>query len=448
MKLFGFIVTFALCVQNARANKVLRADLKAEIEAMKSTTDQILAEATNSGPVASSLFDDLGNFTDWVGPRLSGSPQLENAIQRQLELWQADGIADRVYLDEPDMIPRWTRGVNPQEPVQSLRMNFPLVGGFEKKMNILSIGESIGTRGQDGQGALGDPITGEVLVVETTCARGDRCPELDAMADQGLTQGKIIVWYQYCGPKWRGYNSGLRTNGARFAAQVGAIASLACSNTAYGVDTPHTGVSETSTVPAASLTVEDTQLLDRIVKRGQTPRLTLAMDCENQDPVPSHNVIAEMTGSTFPDEVVIIGGHFDSWDVGTGAMDDMGGVYISYQALVMWRACVYHGMCFRVCVLPWCVAKFRLCVLVYPARAVKQAHLHPCCLVVIAVVFVVHVVVMPCVPSCIPFCLLAFLVPCARCEPESVSLARHPPEAHCACDWLDGGGGVGEHGRW
>jgi carboxypeptidase Q len=326
-----------LCAMCAQANMQLRSDVAAEIRGMKATTDRIVATTlgTTDRTVSDHLYDDLGNFTDWVGPRLSGSPELEAALDDQLAVWQADGIADLVYKEGPLNVPNWVRGQNPDNPTQDAFITFPLMGGKQHKMNILSGGQSNGTYGVNNGGNLGDAIEGDVIVVETQCGRDDRCAELDDLcaAPAGFCTGKIVVWYQYCGPKWRGYNSALRVNGARYAAQNGMIASLSCSNTAYGVDTPHTGTTQTSTVPAAALTVEDTELLDRISKRGQVPRVSLAMDCEVRAETPSYNIIAEYTGATLPDEYVIVGGHFDSWDVGTGAMDDMGGVYIGYQAI-------------------------------------------------------------------------------------------------------------------
>jgi carboxypeptidase Q len=322
------VLIFATC----EANMQLRSAVASEIRNMKATTDRIVAETTN-GPTSGSMFDDLGNFTDWVGPRISGSPELERAIDDQLVVWEAEraaGIgADIVYLEEVAAVPNWERG-NTSEAF----MTSPLIGGNPRRLNILAGGQSIGTFGPNGAGALGDIIEADVVVVETE-------DELDTQCASNFCLGKIIVWYAHCGPRWRGYNSGLRVRGAMLAQPKGAIASLSCSNTAYGVDTPHTGTTEyvpgigtigevgyIPGVPSAQLTVEDTELLWRITTRGQTPRVSLAMSCKNNPETPSRNIIAEYKGSEYPDEYVIVGGHFDSWDVGTGAMDDMGGVHI------------------------------------------------------------------------------------------------------------------------
>jgi len=101
--------------------------------------------------------------------------------------------------------------------------------------------------------------------------------------------------------------------------------------------TPHTGAmrydSVTKRIPHAAITVEDAELLHRMQSRGVTPVLTLRMEARTLPPAPSRNVVAEITGSEKPNEVVVMGGHMDSWDVGQGAMDDAGGVYVAWEAI-------------------------------------------------------------------------------------------------------------------
>lgn len=148
-------------------------------------------------------------------------------------------------------------------------------------------------------------------------------------------KGKIVV---YNVPfSTYGGTSIYRREGAARAAQFGAIASLTRSITPYSLDSPHTGSmsysSEAVKIPSAAITVEDALLLARLTRRGETPVLHLYMSAKTEADSLSRNVMAEITGSEKPEEVVLIGGHIDSWDVGSGAQDDGGGCLISWEAL-------------------------------------------------------------------------------------------------------------------
>ena len=115
------------------------------------------------------------------------------------------------------------------------------------------------------------------------------------------------------------------------------MASLTRSITPYSLYTPHTGSMSYSPdypkIPAGAITIEDAELLQRMQNRGQTPILHLYMDHVSEPDALSHNVMAELAGSELPNEVVVIGGHIDSWDVGQGAQDDGGGCLISWEAI-------------------------------------------------------------------------------------------------------------------
>jgi carboxypeptidase Q len=132
-----------------------------------------------------------------------------------------------------------------------------------------------------------------------------------------------------------------RYNGASEAARYGAVASLVRSVGPYGIQTPHTGgMGYNDSLPkiaSAAITIEDALLLQRMQDRGQEPELTLTMEAHWEPDAPSRNVIIEIPGRELPNEVVVMGGHIDSWDVGTGAMDDAGGCFITWRALVHMR---------------------------------------------------------------------------------------------------------------
>jgi len=128
-----------------------------------------------------------------------------------------------------------------------------------------------------------------------------------------------------------------RARGAVAAAKVGAVGALVRSVTPYSQRTPHTGgMSYDSTVrriPAAAITVEDAEMIHRLVDRGETVKVKLTMSAKTMPDAPSRNVMGELVGSEKPDEIVVFGGHIDSWDVGRGAMDDGGGVVVAWEAV-------------------------------------------------------------------------------------------------------------------
>lgn len=126
-------------------------------------------------------------------------------------------------------------------------------------------------------------------------------------------------------------------NGASAAAKHGAVASALASVASYSMQTPHTGTMSyedgVKKIPHAALTTEDANLIERFIKRGETVTLTLKMEAKNLPDAQSRNVIAEIKGSEFPEEIIVMGGHIDAWDNGHGAMDDGGGCVAAWEAL-------------------------------------------------------------------------------------------------------------------
>jgi carboxypeptidase Q len=133
-----------------------------------------------------------------------------------------------------------------------------------------------------------------------------------------------------------------RAIGASAAAKVGAVAMLLRSVASYSINSPHTGAlrydTTTTKIPAAAIAVEDAMLLHRMQDRGQSITVTLKMGAQTLPDTPSRNVVAEIRGRELPNEVVVIGGHIDSWDVGQGAMDDAGGVVAAWEAVRLMKA--------------------------------------------------------------------------------------------------------------
>jgi carboxypeptidase Q len=248
----------------------------------------------------------LTELVDRFGNRVSGSVALEQALDWILDEMEADGL-DNVTAD-PVMIPHWVRGN------ESLEMTLPRA----QSLPMLGLGGSIATPPGG--------IRAEVLVVGSF-------DELEARADEA--HGKIVLF----DVPFTTYGETVvyRTQGAIAAGRVGAAASLIRSVTPYSQKTPHTGNSsyadDVPRIPHAAITVEDAELLHRMQDRGVRIELLLKMEAQMLPDAPSRNVMAEITGSEFPNEVVVLGGHTDSWDVGQGAMDDAGGVVAAWEAV-------------------------------------------------------------------------------------------------------------------
>jgi len=254
----------------------------------------------------SAAWERLARLTDTFGHRLSGSRSLEQAIDWVLAEMRRDGLDNP--RTQPVMVPHWVRGVESAELVSPRRVALPMLG----------LGGSIGTPARG--------ITAEVLVVSSF-------EELTARA--GEAKGKIVLF----DPEWRNYGETgrYRRAGAIAAAKAGAIALLIRSVGPYGIRTPHTGSmgydSTVTRIPAAAITMEDAMMLHRMQDRGERVVVTLRMQAKTLPDALSRNVMAEVTGSERPEEVVVLGGHIDSWDVGTGAMDDAGGVVAAWEAV-------------------------------------------------------------------------------------------------------------------
>ena len=258
----------------------------------------------------------LGQLTDGFGHRLSGSESLERAIDWIVAEMKRDGFDD--VRKEPVMVPRWVRGAESAELVAPRRM----------RLHMLGLGRSIGT------GPAG--ITAQVLVVKGFA---------DLRARAGEARGKIVLYNVPFGPEtpsFGGYGRTVvyRAVGADSASAVGAVAALVRSVTPQSLQTPHTGAmapydttGRIKPIPAAAVTVEDAEMMQRMQDRGERVQVKLLMSAQNMPMSQSHNVIAEIRGSERPDEIIVMGGHIDSWDVGQGAMDDAGGCVAAWEAL-------------------------------------------------------------------------------------------------------------------
>jgi carboxypeptidase Q len=270
--------------------------------AYRATADSLIRAATGD----SAAYRRLGRMVDTFGHRISGSASLEATISWILDLMKADGL-ENVH-GQPVMVPHWVRGEESAELIKPRRTRLAMLG----------LGGSIGTPARG--------ITAPVLVVGS----------LDELQQRGAdAKGKIVLldvpFTDYVATRK------VRTDGPSAAARVGAVACLIRSVASNSIRSPHTGQtrydSTVARIPAAALSVEDAMMLHRFQDRGEPMVLTLRMGARMLPDAPSRNVIAEIVGREKPDEVVVVGGHIDSWDVGQGAMDDGGGAVGAWEAV-------------------------------------------------------------------------------------------------------------------
>jgi hypothetical protein len=203
------------------------------------------------------------------------------------------------------------------------RESAEVVAPFARPLAMLGLGMSIGTPPEG--------ITAPVVVVSNF-------EELEALGREKVA-GKIVLFDM----PWEGYGRTVRYRsvGHSRAARLGAVAVLIRSVTGRSLYTPHTGAMDVRagepTVPAAAITVEDAAWIRRLIAAGREVRVKLSMEAKLLPDADSANVMAEITGSEKPEEVVVMGGHFDSWDVGQGAEDDGSGCVAAWQAVTLLR---------------------------------------------------------------------------------------------------------------
>ncbi|MEM8556295.1 MAG: M20/M25/M40 family metallo-hydrolase [Bacteroidota bacterium] len=255
----------------------------------------------------SAAFERLAYLADTFVPRFSGTQELEDAIDWAMGEMEADGF-DSVEGQEV-MVPVWQR--NGEEATL-------LHPRGERNLAMMGLGGSVGT--------LRGGLTAEVLVVSSF-------DELTSLGDRA--RGKIVVYnvpFTTYGETVR-----YRVFGANQAAAAGAVASLIRSVGPISLQSPHTGSMRYDDryprIPHAALSIEAAELLQRMQDRGETPVVRLYMGARFGEDALSRNIIAEFRGRERPEEVVVVGGHIDSWDVGTGAMDDAGGSVVTWEAV-------------------------------------------------------------------------------------------------------------------
>lgn len=275
--------------------------------------------------------DELRHLTDNIGPRLSGSPQAQQAVDYVAEEMRSLGA--EVMLEKAT-VPHWVRGVETAEVV-----SWPgQTPGTTQKVVLTALGGSVATPPEG--------ITAEVVVV-------DNWQQLHALP-AGAVKGKILLFNHRFdkelaaqGGGLQAYGGGVVYRGAGPIAAGAAGAGAVLVRSVGGADfrLPHTGMTQYAPdvpkIPAAAVTAEDADLLENLTGQGPV-KLHLTLTPQSLPDATSFNVIADWKGSEHPEDVVIVSGHLDSWDLGTGAIDDGAGVVVSMEAIHLLKQLGLH----------------------------------------------------------------------------------------------------------
>src|SRR5262245_23293006 len=254
------------------------------LEPYRPMAQQLIMESQSSDVVWRRLAELSGRF----GQRLLGPALSEKPLGLAVAVMPMDGLEN--VRKEPVMVPKWVRG----------RESLQLIEPIAQALPMLGLGNSIGTPA--------DGIEAEVLVVPDFAA-------LDAR--KADARGKIVLF----NAKFTNYGETVayRGNGPSRAAGAGAVAALVRSVGPTGLRTPHTGATTYVTgvpqIPAAAISAEDADRFERLQARGVRIRVKLSMEARFDPDSQSYNVVGEWRGRELPDQIVLVGGHFDSWDV-------------------------------------------------------------------------------------------------------------------------------------
>lgn len=248
------------------------------------------------------------SLTTEVGPRMVGSPGMERA--RDWAVAKLKELGFENVRVEAFTTPAWSRGAETVE----------VTGPWPAKLHVLGLGGSVST-------PVGG-ITAPIAVFTSYQAMLDQPP--------GALAGKIAVVTQRMGRTQDGSGYGAigpqRWTGAAEAAKRGAVGYLMRSLSTDDTRLPHTGGGAPGGIPAAALSTPDADLLENMARRGQPVTVRMVMTASVNPKAPAWHISGEIKGREKPDEVIVVGGHLDSWDAGTGAVDDAAGIAITTAA--------------------------------------------------------------------------------------------------------------------
>ncbi|WP_394331642.1 M20/M25/M40 family metallo-hydrolase [Hymenobacter psychrophilus] len=299
------------------------APLATRAQTVPSATDSAnIRRIYNEALAQGQSYENLRYLTGQIGARLSGSPQAAQAVQWGQTTMEKLGL-DRVYLQEV-MVPHWVRGKPEKASIRGDK-------GKGVSLNVAALGGSVGTGGK---------LRAGVVEVQSLA-------ELAALPEARV-KGKFVFFNRPMNPLYvetgqaYGEAGDQRRSGAAAAAKRGAVGALVRSLTLAHDDLPHTGTMSyqegVTQVPAAALSTMGADELSQLLKADSKLTVELEMSCQTLPDVKSYNVVGEIKGSKYPDQIITVGGHLDSWDLGQGAHDDGTGCVQSMEALRLLKA--------------------------------------------------------------------------------------------------------------
>ncbi len=263
-------------------------------------------------------YENLRYLCKQVGPRLSGSAQAQKAVEATYKMLK-DAGADTVYL-QPCMVPHWVRGEKEKATIK-------LADGTTYQLHICALGNSEGT-GKKG-------LTAPVIEIRNF-------DELDRLGTEGI-KGKIVFFNFPMNPTYirtfmaYSESGAYRTRGPARAAKYGAVGVMVRSLASNPDDFPHTGVTiyndSFPKIPAIAISTNDAEWLSKQLKNNSVISAYMRNTSTMLPDAPSFNVVGEIRGSVFPNEIITVGGHLDSWDLAEGAQDDGAGAVQSIEVL-------------------------------------------------------------------------------------------------------------------
>ncbi|HST11042.1 MAG TPA: M28 family peptidase, partial [Terriglobales bacterium] len=313
----ALVVSISFCadVQNAAAHRGHSSDQSAETSLAPELKAQLVA-LRDAALADDYAYQQVAHLTENIGPRPSGSPQSVKAAQYVADEMRKLGL--EVKLEEVK-VPHWVRGTETAELV-----DFPgRTQNTQQHIVVTSLGGSSSTPA--------DGLTAEVVVVRSLY-------ELSTLGREKVA-GKIVVFnFPFdtrkadAGFALDAYGEAViyRTSGAKAAAELGAVASLIRSVGGAAYRLPHTGFSVPAGIPAGAVAAEDATLIADLAAQGKV-RMRLTLTSQLLPDTTGYNVVADLRGSEHPEQIVVVSGHLDSWDLGTGAIDDAAGVAVAME---------------------------------------------------------------------------------------------------------------------
>lgn len=281
---------------------------------------QVISEIYKNSLLNGKSYDWLDYLSNEIGGRLSGSVNAERAVKWTKSEMELMGL-DSVWL-QPVMVPKWVRGA----PEFAYIERAP---GITTNVNICALGGSVST-----------PLAGlKAQVIEVQSFE-----QLEKLGKDNIN-GKIVFYNRPMDPTlidtFRSYGGCVnqRYEGAVNAIKYGAVGVIVRSMNLAIDDLPHTGsmtygnVPVSQRIPSAAISTKDAEILSEMLKINKEIKFYFKQNCKQMDDVLSHNVIGEISGSEFPDEYILVGGHLDSWDLGDGSHDDGAGCVQSMDVL-------------------------------------------------------------------------------------------------------------------